>query len=61
MTGEYINTGKIQGGGKIKRLIISNLDLLPNIDKLSKINKQSVQIRLIRFNNKRSTVNQMES
>ena len=33
MTGEYINTGKIQGGGKIKRIILENINLLPEIRK----------------------------
>lgn len=31
MTAEYVNTGKIQGGGKVKKIIMDNLDLLPEI------------------------------
>jgi hypothetical protein len=38
MLGEFINTGKIVGGGKIKRLIIRNADKL-NIPIKSKIIK----------------------
>ena len=45
MLGEFINTGKIVGGGKIKRLIIRNEDKL-NIPIKSKIIKQNVQIRV---------------
>ena len=33
MTAEYVNTGKIQGGGKVKRIIMDNLNLLPEIRK----------------------------
>lgn len=46
MLGEFINTGKIVGGGKLKRAIMDNRDCIPLIDKSSKINKQTVQLRL---------------
>ncbi len=29
MVGEYVNLGKIKGGGKVKRLIMENIHLLP--------------------------------
>lgn len=29
MVGEYVNIGKIKGGGKIKKIIMENLNLLP--------------------------------
>lgn len=31
MTAEFINVGKIQGGGKVKRIIMENLELMPEI------------------------------
>lgn len=46
MLGEFINKGKIIGGGKLKRAIMDCVDLIPKIDKNSKINKQKVQVRL---------------
>lgn len=46
MLGELINKGKIIGGGKLKKAIMDNVDLVPKIDKASKINKQKVQVRL---------------
>jgi len=33
MMGEYVNTGKIIGGGKLKRLIVENKDVVPQIDR----------------------------
>ena len=40
MLAEYMNTGKLKGGGKIKKIFMNNLHLLPQKDKLrSKINK----------------------
>lgn len=33
MMAEYINKGKIVGGGKVKRALVNNLDLMPNINK----------------------------
>jgi hypothetical protein len=33
MMGELINTGKIVGGGKLKRVIIDYQHLIPNISK----------------------------
>ena len=40
MLAEYMNTGKLKGGGKIKKIFMNNLHLLPEKDKLrSKINK----------------------
>ncbi len=38
--------GKIVGGGKLKRAVLDNLESLPQISKTSKINKQTIQIRL---------------
>lgn len=46
MMAEYINKGKIIGGGKVKKAILDNLTLVPKINKESKINKLKVQIRL---------------
>lgn len=46
MIAEYINIGKIVGGGKVKRAIMDHLECIPPIEKSSKINKQKVQIRL---------------
>jgi hypothetical protein len=45
MLGEFINTGKIVGGGKIKKIILTNADKL-NIPIKSKITKSNVQIRV---------------
>lgn len=45
MLAEYLNTGKIIGGGKIKRVIIENADKL-NIPIKSKIIKSNVQLRV---------------
>lgn len=45
MLGEFINTGKIVGGGKLKRVLTDFHHLLPPIAH-SKINKRTVQIRL---------------
>lgn len=49
MLAEFINTGKIVGGGKIKKLIIDNSSIL-NIPLKSKIIKSNVQIRVINNN-----------
>jgi hypothetical protein len=46
MVAELINVGKIAGGGKLKRIIMENQPILPSISVQSKINKQSVDIRL---------------
>jgi len=46
MMGEYVNTGKIIGGGKLKRLIVENKDVVPQIDRQSKISKPIVQLRI---------------
>lgn len=49
MLAEFINTGKIVGGGKIKRLIVGNVDRIPEEigrGKARKINKGRVQIRV---------------
>ena len=46
MMGEYANTGKIIGGGKLKRLLVDNIDVIPKIDLKSKISKPIVQLRL---------------
>ncbi len=46
MLSEWINMGKIVGGGKLKRVILDNQSCIPKIDKKSKINKEIVQIRL---------------
>ena len=48
MLAEFINTGKIVGGGKIKRMIVRNADKL-NIPIKSKITKSNIQIR-VRYN-----------
>ena len=48
MLAEYINTGRIIGGGKLKRAITQNMDCLPQVDTASKINKRVVQVRLRR-------------
>lgn len=51
MIAELVNTGKIVGGGQLKRIIIEHQHLIPHIEKQSKINKQTVQVR-IRQNHK---------
>lgn len=33
MIGEFVNLGKIKGGGKIKKIIMDNIHLLPEIKK----------------------------
>lgn len=43
---EYLNVGKIVGGGKLKKIVMDNLSILPDIQVESKINKQVVNIRL---------------
>lgn len=43
---EYVNIGSIQGGGKLKKAILLCKDLIPHIEKSSKINKQIVQVRI---------------
>lgn len=48
LIGEYISQGKIVGGGKLKKIIIENVSLLPKIDVRTKINKSIIQIRLIK-------------
>ena len=45
MLAEFINTGKIVGGGKIKKLIVSNAEKL-DIPIKSKIIKSNVQLRV---------------
>lgn len=45
MLAEYLNTGKIIGGGKIKRTILNHIDKL-NIKIKNKIIKSNVQIRV---------------
>lgn len=46
MMAEYLNMGKIIGGGKIKRLIVKFHHILPKLEKQSKINRNIVQVRL---------------
>ena len=46
MMGEYINTGKIIGGGKLKRVLLEFKQEIPKIDRESKISKPVVQLRL---------------
>jgi hypothetical protein len=46
MIAEFINTGSVQGGGQLKRVILQNKHLIPPIQKTSKINKQTVQVRI---------------
>lgn len=50
MMGEYVNTGKIIGGGKLKRLLMDNINVIPKIDLKSKISKPIVQLRLRKNN-----------
>lgn len=49
MLAEYINTGRIVGGGKIKRLIMDHIDRMPEElkkGKVRKVSKGRVQIRV---------------
>lgn len=46
MIAEFLNVGKIVGGGKLKKIIMNNIAIMPDIDVQSKINKQTVHIRL---------------
>ena len=46
MTAEFLNMGKIIGGGKLKKLIMDNQDLMPKLSRGSKINKLVIQLRL---------------
>lgn len=46
MIAEFLNVGKIVGGGKLKKIIMDNIAIMPDIDVQSKINKQTVHIRL---------------
>jgi 16S rRNA C967 or C1407 C5-methylase (RsmB/RsmF family) len=48
MIAELCNTGKIVGGGQLKKILLEHQHLLPKIQKESKINKQTVQVRLRR-------------
>jgi len=41
-----MNVGKIVGGGRIKKVILENMALLPDIKVESKINRSVVNIRL---------------
>ena len=54
LMGEYISKAKIIGGGKLKKIIVENKHLLPNIDVQSKINKSIVQMRVIRRSENKS-------
>lgn len=50
MLAELINKGSIKGGGKIKRMIVENQQLLPaelRNGRAKKINKHHIQIRLM--------------
>lgn len=46
MVAEQINVGKIVGGGQLKRIIMENQDLMPQLDVSSKFNKNAVQVRV---------------
>ena len=46
MMGEYLNTGKIIGGGKLKRVLLEYKQEIPKIGRESKISKPVVQLRL---------------
>ena len=46
MMGEFINTGRIVGGGKLKRILMEHKESLPDIKISSKISKPIVQLRL---------------
>jgi hypothetical protein len=52
LVGEFINVGKIVGGGRLKRLVVHNQDLIPAIDRQSKIIKEVIQLRIRKANNK---------
>lgn len=49
MIAELVNTGKIVGGGQLKRIILEHQHLIPHIEKQSKINKQTVQVRIRQY------------
>lgn len=43
---ELISVGKISGGGQLKKMIVDHQHLLPQLQKESRINKQTIQIRV---------------
>ena len=46
MMGEFINTGKLVGGGKLKKMVVDYVEYLPKVEKESKMSKSIVQVRL---------------